>query len=498
MSQWWVNKQSREPGFDPQQSAVAYYRHSAQDKQENSISIQQEQVQAWAAKNGLTIIKEFLEPGKSGLTAEGRPAFMDLMENWVKKRNDFKYIICLDVSRWGRFPDIDLSATYSAECKLHGKIVVYTDIGKPKDDDPIYPVYVQFERYRAAQYSRELSGKVWRGCVKIAEQGYWAGGKPPYGFERMLLNEARQPVQKLSPGERKSIQNQRVVLVLGSNDEITVIRRIFTEFVNHDLQEHEIALSLNNDHILSPGERQWDCDKVRNILGNELYTGTMVYNKTSKKLKGPSISNPRERWIRSPNAFVPIIDKDTFLRAQEIFADRIRRYTSESMLQRLKEILNEYGFLRPSLLRGDRFSPSPTTYTTRFGSFDGACQSIYSDSLAKAYDNVLLKITEQVNLVEQYDNFIVIDNRFTVLIQPSVPLLRGYSQYWYFKPDQRNTVDITLGVPISAEPPHDILGYFVFPRVLMRNRSIRLFASSECYMDVYGSQDLAFMQQLIK
>jgi len=36
---------------------------------------------------------------------------------------------------------------------------------------------------------------VFRGCVKIAQQGYWAGGKPRYGFRRLLLNEARQPVQ---------------------------------------------------------------------------------------------------------------------------------------------------------------------------------------------------------------------------------------------------------------------------------------------------------------
>ena len=60
-------------------------------------------------------------------------------------------------------------------CKKHGKTVIYTTIGKPRENDPLYPVYVQFERFRAAQYSRELSDKVWRGCVKIAEQGYWAG-----------------------------------------------------------------------------------------------------------------------------------------------------------------------------------------------------------------------------------------------------------------------------------------------------------------------------------
>ncbi|OHB80852.1 MAG: hypothetical protein A2V98_08295 [Planctomycetes bacterium RBG_16_64_12] len=35
--------------------AVAYYRHSAQERQENSISIQRDQVREWAEKNGVDI-----------------------------------------------------------------------------------------------------------------------------------------------------------------------------------------------------------------------------------------------------------------------------------------------------------------------------------------------------------------------------------------------------------------------------------------------------------
>jgi hypothetical protein len=54
--------------------------------------------------------------------------------------------------------------------------VIYTTIGKPREDGPLYPVYVQFERFRAAQYSMELSDKVWRGCVRIVEQGYRPDG----------------------------------------------------------------------------------------------------------------------------------------------------------------------------------------------------------------------------------------------------------------------------------------------------------------------------------
>jgi len=178
------------------------------------------------------------------------------MDQWVKQRNDFTCIPCLDVSRWGRFQDIDLSAQFSAECKKHGKQVIYTSIGKPREDDPLYPVYVQFERFRAAQYSRELSDKVWRGCVRIAQQGYWAGGSPPYGFNRLLLDEKREPLHTLDAGQRKGIQNQRVTLVEGDAAKIAIIQRIFHEFVDLGYSEYRIAERLNDDGIPSPGGRR--------------------------------------------------------------------------------------------------------------------------------------------------------------------------------------------------------------------------------------------------
>ena len=64
---------------------MAYYRHSAQDRQENSIPIQQDQVREWTGKNGVEIIHEFADAGKSGLNAEGRLAFTEMMDDWVKR-----------------------------------------------------------------------------------------------------------------------------------------------------------------------------------------------------------------------------------------------------------------------------------------------------------------------------------------------------------------------------------------------------------------------------
>jgi DNA invertase Pin-like site-specific DNA recombinase len=176
-------------------SAVAYYRHSAQDRQEYSIPLQREQVRQFAAENGIEIIREFADHGKSGLSTEKRENFNKMIEMVIDSSIEFNYVLVLDVSRWGRFPDLDMSVYYDAFCKNYGRYVIYTTVGFPKKDDPMHSMRLYFERYRAASYSVELSDKVFRGCANIAKQGFRAGAEAPYGLARLLLNENRQPVQ---------------------------------------------------------------------------------------------------------------------------------------------------------------------------------------------------------------------------------------------------------------------------------------------------------------
>lgn len=494
---WWVRDSPSGPSA-PRFRAVAYYRHSAQDRQENSVAIQQEQVRQWARENGVDIVQEFADRGKSGLTAEGRDGFNDMMENWVKVRTDFEFVICLDVSRWGRFQDIDLSATYSAECKRHGKQVIYTTLGKPKPNDQLYQVYVQFERFRAAQYSKELSDKVFRGCVKITQQGYWAGGKPPYALQRLLLDEARRPVQPLAPGQRKSIQNQRVTLARGNQLHVATVQRIFREFTETLHSMNAIAESLNRDGVTSPGGGSWDRSKVRRILLNELYVGTLVYNRTTQKLKTPTRHNPKAEWIKTASAFEPIVERPIFDEAQRILTQAALRYTPEFMLEQLQRVLEAHQLVRPSLLRADTTAPASSTYAKHFSSLDSAYQQVFRFALQQVKQEVESQLRGLVQEVESYEDFLVLNRRFTVLIQPSVPVPHGYSQYWYFRPDMRGVVDITLGVPVSGPQGPEILGYLALPRLLVEDHGIRLFGSSESRLELYGHRGLDMIFQLAR
>ncbi|MBA4019764.1 MAG: hypothetical protein C0483_21575 [Pirellula sp.] len=495
---WWESAKPDQPKPTSELCAVAYYRHSAQDRQENSVAIQQEQVRQWAEENGVVIIQEFADRGKSGLTAEGRDAFNEMMEEWVRKRMDFQFILCLDVSRWGRFQDIDLSATYSAECKRFGKLVIYTTLGKPKENDQLYQVQVHFERYRAAQYSKELSDKVLRGCIKIAQQGFWAGGKPPYAFQRLLLDETRQPLHPLLAGQRKSIQNQRVTLCPGDEHQVTVVKRIFYEFVKERRLPQQIAASLNTDGVLSPGGKAWDTGKVNRVLANQLYSGTLVYNKTTQKLKTPTCRNPESKWVTKTDAFDSIVDSDVFEQAKQLLAESCRLPTTPEMLDCLRRLLEQFGEVRQGLLGKVTRSPSSGAYKKQFGSLDAAYQAVFDEDLARVRDDVESQLRLQIPDVQKYDNFLVVNRKFSVLVQPSVPVAHGYNQYWYFRPDLRTSVDITLGVAVTGHEGPQIIGYFPLPRLLVRNRSIRLYGSSDARLEMYGYTGLDVIFQLAR
>jgi hypothetical protein len=90
---------------------------------------------------------------------------------------------------------------------------------------------------------------------------------------------------------------------------------------------------------------------VGSRLRNETYFGTLIYNRTSQKLKTPRHINPPEEWVRTPEAFDGIVSTEQFARAQEILEERRRRYDPDRMLDQLNALYKQYGVFRSSLLR---------------------------------------------------------------------------------------------------------------------------------------------------
>ena len=299
--------------------AVCYYRHSAEDKQENSVAIQREQAELFAAKHNIEIIHEEADEGVSGLIAN-RPGFKRLFKDWVQNSNSphFDYVLFYDISRWGRFLDQDEGAYYAFICKQNGKTLVNVYRGFPQEGQEMMTSIVNsVDRAMAAEYSRVLSGKVWFGCIKVSQQGYSAGGTSCYGMARLLLDESKKPIGILKKGEHKLISNQRVSFTPLGDETTQAVKDMFELLVHHWKTPNEIAEIMNDRGVFSAKGGLWNREKIIRILTNQTYTGTRVYNKTWGRLKQRKRDNPKTEWVVTPNAFDGIVSLDLFNQAQE-------------------------------------------------------------------------------------------------------------------------------------------------------------------------------------
>jgi len=134
----------------------------------------------------------------------------------------------------------------------------------------------------------------------------------------------------------------------------------------------------------------------------------------------------------------------------------------------------------------------------KFGSIPEAFQVFYPDIIATIKNLIFKTIAQEAKNVLTYNNFLVIDEAFTIRIEPAMPLPYGYGYQWFFRQDMRTVVDITLGIPLSDEDKPEILGYFPLPRLIARDEIFQLTDQSLSKMEMYGYTGIDFILELIR
>jgi hypothetical protein len=168
----------------------------------------------------------------------------------------------------------------------------------------------------------------------------------------------------LNRGERKSLQTDRVVLVPGPPEEVELVRSIYRMFLEEHRSKDEIIRILKKNGVKTGWGHRWSRALVHDVLTNEKYIGSNVFNRTSVKLQTKRVHNPSNLWIKKPGAFEPIISPDLFYRAQKIFDERA--ITDEELLDQLRKLLQREGRLSTSLIdRTEGMRPS-ALYKSRF------------------------------------------------------------------------------------------------------------------------------------
>lgn len=155
--------------------AVIYARYSSDSQREESIEGQLRECTAFAEKNGIAVLRHYIDRAFSAKT-DNRPEFQNMIKDSGKKLFDMVIVWKLDRFARNRYD----SARYKSTLKKNGvKVVSATEIISDGAEGIILESVL--EGY-AEYYSADLSEKVIRGMTENALKCKYNGGTLPIGY----------------------------------------------------------------------------------------------------------------------------------------------------------------------------------------------------------------------------------------------------------------------------------------------------------------------------
>ena len=493
---------------------AAQYIRMSTEHQQYSTENQSDVIREYAQKRGFRIVKTYADEGKSGLRIEGRDALRQMINDVQNGEPGYQAILAYDISRWGRFQDSDESAYYEYICKRAGIQVLYCAEQFENDGSPTSTIIKSVKRAMAGEYSRELSSKVFKGQCKLIELGYRQGGPAGFGLRRMLIDMEGKRKSILKRGEQKSLQTDRVVLVPGPDEEVSIVRHMYQLLIKHGKTETEIADDLNRRGILTDIDRKWTRSTVRQVLTNEKYIGNNVYNRVSFKLKKKRIVNPPDIWVRADGVYEAIIDPHSFFTAQGIIQERNRRFSDEELIAMLSRLIQQHSDVSAHLIDRTEGIPSSATYRVRFGSlvqayrlagFEPERDFSYVEINRRLRQLHPTLIDDTVQRLESVgasigtggdDRMLLVNGEYTASLvlsrcwQTAAGALR-----WNIRFGKERLPDITIMVrmnPANDEPSD----FYLLPLLDIHAPSLRLGEYNAAYVDTFRFQSLDGFAQL--
>lgn len=489
------------PGAAPLRAAK-YVRMST-EHQKYSTENQADAITRYADQRGLLIVRTYVDAGRSGLNIEGRSGLRTLIDDIESGRADYAIVLVYDVSRWGRFQDADESAFYEYRCRRAGVRIEYCAEQFDNDGSIGSDVQKVVKRRMAAEYSRELSIKVFAGQCRLIEMGYRQGGAAGFGLRRELRDEQGRPHKLLGRGQQKSIQTDRVVLVPGPSSEVAIVRWIYRRFVEDHKDEGDIAAELNARTILTDLGRSWTRGTVHQVLINEKYIGNNVWNRVSYKLQQKRVVNDPAMWIRADAAFEGIVEPSAFDAARAIIQARSRHLSNEEMLQLLVTLFNRTGLLSGLIIDEDEGCPSSSAYQHRFGGLlkayslvgftpdrdysyikiNRALRRLHPEIVAETLDGIR-QAGGQIE-IDPLTEIITVNREFTA----SVAVVRCFktgagSLRWKVRLERGLLPDITIAVRMDCENQH-AHDYLILPTFHIDQQVLRLGEDNGIWLDAF-------------
>jgi DNA invertase Pin-like site-specific DNA recombinase len=244
-----------------------------------SISAQLKALREYAERNDHVIVREFVDEAESGRSISHRPAFRDMVSLAKSPLKPFEAVLIWKYSRFAR--NRADSIVYKTILRKHGVQVI--SITEPADNSPTGRLMEAIIEDLDEFYSDNLGEEVTRGMRESVSRGFYLSSKAPYGYRKIRVKDGGKERTKL---EIDPSQSQIVVSIF--NDILSGKGLI------------EIVRGLNQKGIVSPKGTDWNKTGLYAIVNNEIYTGTFVWGRHSKRGNPP---------VKAENCFPALIQQ---------------------------------------------------------------------------------------------------------------------------------------------------------------------------------------------
>ena len=239
-------------------TAVAYLRFSTEMQNETSIEMQRAEIEKFAEKEGIEIIGEYIDRGKSGGTDErdGLKNMMADIENGKIKPN---FLIIYKIDRFFRNEEL----YWRYKLRLIDANVSINSATEDINGGSIACRIMESNLAIIAEYERmKISENVTNGKITVAEKGIWCGGTPPLGYD----------------------VDENTGMLIINKEEAKIVKYAF-ELREKGLSYDYIIGKLNEKNYKTKPGNSFGKNSLFEIYRNIKYKGVYEYNRAAAKSK---------------------------------------------------------------------------------------------------------------------------------------------------------------------------------------------------------------------
>lgn len=311
--------------------AASYARFSSDKQKATSTADQHRNNDQLAKRDGTSIHRYYADDAITGTRAQ-RPDYQRMLEDARKRLFNVLYVE--DLSRLGRdMPEREMAIR---TLEFNDVRIITADGYDSENPEALKKMFRGARNITDDVYLTDLAERTMRGQKARIAEGLSAGGKT-YGYRSSrIYDESRKDAygDPVVTGVRKVVDSEQA----------RVVQKIFKWYVD-GWSPQDIANELNRLGIPSPRGKTWSRSTIYadrrsgiGVLGNPLYTGKVVWNR-STNVKNPENDNRPQRrenaedeWITHEIPELQIIDDKLWNAAQK----RVESTRNHTISQALK------------------------------------------------------------------------------------------------------------------------------------------------------------------